>query len=129
MSQTLFAMPLFDWTSEEISRILHPQAWIYLAVTLPLTAATLSIWILWLVLGEKKHRVIDRSVRAQLLRRPRHETNDPALEQILYTDSQNHSRTPQPKGRRPLPKNRNDAWKGIFRSRKGHSMVQDEERP
>jgi hypothetical protein len=44
----LFAIPLFNWSADNISAVATPHAWIYLAVALPLTIATVAIWFAWL---------------------------------------------------------------------------------
>lgn len=49
--QTLFAMPLFDWSAGSVSAIATRHAWIYVAVTLPLTIFVLIIWSLWVWLS------------------------------------------------------------------------------
>ncbi|KZO94461.1 hypothetical protein CALVIDRAFT_556271 [Calocera viscosa TUFC12733] len=43
----LFSMPLFNWNAGVEDSILTARYWIYLVVTLPLTAAVLAIWIFW----------------------------------------------------------------------------------
>jgi hypothetical protein len=41
---SLFAMPLFDWTSKNVFR---SGFWIYWAITVPPTALTVLLWLVW----------------------------------------------------------------------------------
>lgn len=49
-TQTLLATPLFDWDTSNgsVNPSLKPGAWLYLAVTVPLTLVTLAIWALYM---------------------------------------------------------------------------------
>ncbi|KZO94452.1 hypothetical protein CALVIDRAFT_538907 [Calocera viscosa TUFC12733] len=44
---SLFSMPLFNWNAGPEESVTGTRAWIYLAVTLPLTAFVLCLWWLW----------------------------------------------------------------------------------
>ena len=43
---SMFSMSMFDWQANEVSQI-TPRFWIYWAVTLPLTLATVCAWYAW----------------------------------------------------------------------------------
>ncbi|KAL9100233.1 MAG: hypothetical protein Q9163_004372, partial [Psora crenata] len=69
-------MPLFDWSADRTSAVVTRHAWIYLAVSLPLTTVVLFVWIGWLVLSEKMHRLTDENIRASLLRKTKRDDED-----------------------------------------------------
>ena len=46
-------MPMFDWDATE-DRLVSRRFWIYWAVTVPLTAAVLVIWLAWTLFSERK---------------------------------------------------------------------------
>lgn len=72
-----FSMPLFRWNTEASGNsIVSKQMWVYWAVTLPLTFVTLSLWLAWMRLQTRRHRVRDLEWRETLDR----EINGPPLE-------------------------------------------------
>ena len=59
-------MPILDWNADRGSEVVTRRAWIYLAVTLPLTLLVLCVWFGWLFVSEKMHRKTDEKARASL---------------------------------------------------------------
>lgn len=53
--QTLFALPVFDWSAVELADMVDTRFWIYWAVTLPLTAGVLALTFWWLRLQEQRY--------------------------------------------------------------------------
>ncbi|PNP60642.1 hypothetical protein FNYG_14626 [Fusarium nygamai] len=45
---TLFAMPIFQWNAEPGTSVVSDRFWVYWAVTLPLTAIVVLVWLAWL---------------------------------------------------------------------------------
>lgn len=64
---SLFAMPLFRWDVDATSSIVSRHFWIYWAVMIPLTVATVLAWILWTRMTGLRHRAQDRMGRESLL--------------------------------------------------------------
>ncbi|CAD6594358.1 MAG: hypothetical protein ASARMPRED_009242 [Alectoria sarmentosa] len=63
---TVFAMPILDWNADRASAVVTRHAWLYLAVTLPLTIMVLSVWFGWVFVSERMHRKTDENARASL---------------------------------------------------------------
>lgn len=59
-------MPILDWNADRGSEVVTRRAWIYLAVTLPLTILVLCVWFGWLFVSERMHRKTDENARASL---------------------------------------------------------------
>ena len=59
-------MPILDWNADRASTVVTPHAWLYLAVTLPLTVLVLSVWVGWVLVSERMHRETDEKARANL---------------------------------------------------------------
>jgi hypothetical protein len=56
-------MPLFEWNGDPGTSVLSDRFWVYWAVTLPLTAVILFIWLTWLVWTTKNRRDADNRAR------------------------------------------------------------------
>lgn len=56
------------------------RAWIYLAVTLPLTILVLCVWFGWLFVSERMHRKTDENARASLF--PRRKEDDRSTDEV-----------------------------------------------
>ena len=65
--QTVFAMPILDWNADRASEVVTRHAWLYLAVTLPLTILVLIVWSGWVFVSERMHRRTDEDARASVL--------------------------------------------------------------
>lgn len=64
---TVFSVGMFDWGSADDEGLrVSPSMWIYWAVTIPLTAVTMLIWILWS--SREMSRSGKRLVRPRFLR-------------------------------------------------------------
>ena len=69
--QTVFAMPILDWNADRASAVVTRHAWLYLAITLPLTILVLSVWFGWIFVSARMHRATDENARASVFRRRR----------------------------------------------------------
>lgn len=59
-------MPILDWNADRASAVVTRHAWLYLAVTLPLTILVLSVWSSWIFVNERIHRKTDENARASV---------------------------------------------------------------
>ncbi|KAK0113467.1 hypothetical protein ONS96_014331 [Cadophora gregata f. sp. sojae] len=63
---TLFAVPLFDWDASSWSDVAKPRFWFYWAITVPLTLATLAIWMVWERAFLRKSEELERIARDEV---------------------------------------------------------------
>ena len=64
--QTVFAMPILDWNADRASAVVTQHAWLYLAVTLPLTVLVLIVWSGWVFMSARMHRKTDENARVSV---------------------------------------------------------------
>lgn len=53
---SLFSTTMFDWQAEADSLVLNRRFWIYWAITVPLTLATILVWLGWTKMEDCAHR-------------------------------------------------------------------------
>jgi hypothetical protein len=51
-------MPLFDWEAPSISQVSTPHFWLYWAVTIPLTLATMAFVLSWAIWRGRQTRIL-----------------------------------------------------------------------
>ena len=73
-------MPILDWNADRASEVVTRRAWIYLAVTLPLTILVLCVWFGWLFVSERMHRKTDENARASLF--PRRKEDESSTDEV-----------------------------------------------
>ena len=54
-SQSLFAMPLFDWDAEHGASVFSGRFWIYWVITVPLTILVMILWVIWIRRKSLRH--------------------------------------------------------------------------
>ncbi|KAL8823311.1 MAG: hypothetical protein Q9191_005976 [Dirinaria sp. TL-2023a] len=60
---SFFSMGMFDWQAPSGDSVLSSRFWVYWAVTIPLTLAVLSIWLVWLHSHEDRDTTSRRAQR------------------------------------------------------------------
>ena len=63
-----FSMPLFQWTASTDGQVVSKRFWVYWAVTVPLTLATLLAWAVWTRRETRRQSVKDFEAREELWR-------------------------------------------------------------
>jgi hypothetical protein len=69
--QTLFAMPILDFTTDHRLPSLKHTFWLYWAVAVPVTAVVLLLYAIFQVYVEEKHRREDQVHDVPSLREPK----------------------------------------------------------
>ncbi|MCJ1283554.1 hypothetical protein MMC26_002884, partial [Xylographa opegraphella] len=107
----LFAMPLFNWNGTPDEPLVYDRFWIYWALTLPLTAAVLSIWWVWKEWRNRKD--VAENEAAENDTESEFKTSDRSDPWVYNSDAQ-HNAAPAPQLERPITQPKK--WLGVKRS-------------